>query len=441
MILHTGGERTVHLYRLLALVVVTLPLMDLEVFRLAGRSIVVSYITVGMLGAAVLGTPGVAPRFLRSDWALPFLLAWLLLAAVSSALAFFRTQQLPILYANTAQWAGLSLMVAHYVVIGSALRDQPPDALERLVSLFVATATAGGVLSLYQVGSVVFGLPYVDLLRTSNLYHHINTLNWHGGGSWISLPRAFGAAPEPTFWAGYLAVGLALAVGRLARPLRLTPLAQILVITAGLVSTFARAALPSVVAVMACWVVVAWRPRTMRWIGPAIVTTAFAGTVWPALVGDRWLTVLMDHSAIERLSSTITGMRIVADHPIAGIGPGSVPFVVERYIFVIEGRQSVGFQYLYSFLASVLASTGILGGVLFAGFLVETGRRLYWVSQTRSVQQLTLAKSAFLAFVCIVVYWIGSAAYNMSFLWFCHALSAGLPGRGAPPDAPCAESV
>ena len=51
------------------------------------------------------------------------------------------------------------------------------------------------------------------------------------------------------------------------------------------------------------------------------------------------MTVLNDNSAIERLSAQVTGLRIVADYPFIGTGPGSVPFLVDKYLFIVEGRQ------------------------------------------------------------------------------------------------------
>jgi len=83
---------------------------------------------------------------------------------------------------------------------------------------------------------------------------------------------------------------------------------------------------------------------------------------------------------------------------------------------------------------TVLVSSGVIGGVLFAGYLIEVGRREVRTLKTAASPHMrTLALSAILTYVCVVVYWLGSPAYNMSFLWFSLAFGSALgthSGRG-----------
>ena len=403
-------------------VIATLPLMDLEVFRIAGRSIVLPYVAVGGLGLIVLRHAGLLRDFLYRDRAVPFLLGWFLCAGLTSVLAVLRWPIPGLPGATAAQLASLGLMVAHYVIFGAALRGLTTDGLSTAVRMFVVTAVAASLLTYYQVASVVFDLPYVDLLRTSNLYHHIDTLNWHGGGSWIAAPRAYGAAPEPTFWAGFLTVSLAFALGQVSGAVR-SWVAPVL-IAAAIVCTFARSVVPALGVLLACAALTLVDRRVVYVLGPGVVFLAFGATIWPALVSDASLTMLSDHSAIERLSSTVTGLRIVADYPFWGIGVGSVPFMVDRYLYVIEGRAGIGFLHLYSFLAHVLATTGLVGALLFGAFMVETARGLAPVVAGARPPLRRDAMSVFFAFVCLTIYWVGTAAFNLSFLWFSLAMAS-----------------
>lgn len=410
---------------ILAVLVGSLPLMDLEVFQLAGKSIVVPYVLVAVLGIAVVFHRGLIRAYLSEDVAFPLLAAWLAVMFCSGAVAFLRTQDSGILASNVFQFANLAYMGVHYLVIAAAVRACSEREVISIRDVFVLTACAGAVYSIYQVGAVIFGWPYDEWLRTSNLYYKANTLNWHGGGSWIALPRAYGAGPEPTFWAGYLAIGLAFALGRWSAEIRLRHVAEVGLITVGLLLTFSRAALPPVLAVLVVWLIS--RVSIPRWLLPATVVAVFTATIIPAFLDDRWLGLLPDHSSIERISAQVTGLHMLADFPLIGIGPGSIAALVDRYLFVVEGHGNVGFSRLYSFTLTVLVTSGVIGGVLFAGYLIEVGRREVRVLKgAASPNMRMLALSAILTYVCVIVYWLGSPAYNMSFLWFSLAFGSAL---------------
>ena len=415
------------LYRLLVSLLVALPLMDWQIVQVGGKSIVAPYILAGLLAVAVLCYPKALRDQLRCDAAFPWLLAWLLVASAASVALFIYSGRPEVLAGNTLQLVNLAIMAGHYFFIAAALRVQPITQLTRLVALFVAVAGVGAVLSVYQLGSVVLSLPYWEFWRTSNLYYKAYTLNWHGGGSWITFPRAYGTAPEPTFWAGYLVCALGVALGRVGpgAPRRL--FAPVVVILVALVTTFSRAAVPSAAAVLLVWAWVRWKRSVPVAVMIAILAVAIGTTVWPAFAPTRMMTVVNDHSAIERFSAQITGLRIVADYPFIGAGPGSVPFLVDKYLFVIEGRQLVAFSRLYSFFLVVMVASGILGTLIFMMFLAELARSAHARLRSDNPQIASLSLSALLCWVAIVVSWIGSPAYNMSYIWFCLALAAALP--------------
>jgi hypothetical protein len=225
-----------------------------------------------------------------------------------------------------------------------------------------------------------------------------------------------------------MGVALGFAFARVAHRRSIRNLIEMFLILAGLLFTFSRAAIPPVAAMTGVWLL---RTRRLpQWLVPAAVTALFLATVWPAFVDESWLTILEDRSASERLSAQVTGVRMISHYPLAGVGPGSVPRLIEEYAYSIEGRQQVAFENLYSFLLAVIVTTGMAGTILFGSYLAELGRRLWLTREAfRAPEMRGLSVSALLAFACVTVYWMGSPAYNMSFLWFALAFGAALTTR------------
>jgi O-antigen ligase len=415
-------------YRLLVILVFALPFMDLELVRILGRSIVLPVVAAGALGVAILGRPRALLEALGRDRPLPLLVCWMLVMGFATVTGYLTTQRQDVLASNLAQIASFTLMALTYGSCSVALRLQPVERRYRIVQWCVWVGAAGGVLSLYQVASVVYGLPYVEWWRTSTMYYKAYTLNWHGGGSWIAFPRAYGTAPEPTFWGGYLIVALSMALGLLTQFRRLSYAFAALLITAGVCLTFSRAVLFPLGAMMVLWLWFVARRRIPLFVSALVLAGAVGATIWPAFVSERRLMLWEDLSAIERLSAQVTGLRMAADHPFVGTGPGGFEDLIDRYVFVIEGRQNVGFSRFYSFFLIILVSTGLLGMVLFTAFLFEVLRVLHEHLEDSDRRIAAIAASTLFATGAIIVYWIGSPAYNMSFMWFtlalCNALSS-----------------
>jgi O-antigen ligase len=207
-----------------------------------------------------------------------------------------------------------------------------------------------------------------------------------------------------------------------------------------LLLTFSRAAAPPVIAIVAVWIVARW--YMPHWLVPATLAAVLLLTVLPAVVDDRWLGILPDHSSIERLSAQVTGLHMFIDYPLLGVGPGSVASLVDQYLYVIEGHRNVDFSRLYSFMLSVIVTTGMVGTVVFGAYLLEVGRRVFHAfAALTSVTMHALALSCMLTYFCVVIYWIGSPAYNMSYLWFALAFGSALAPRSDAAGHEWSESV
>jgi hypothetical protein len=74
---------------------------------------------------------------------------------------------------------------------------------------------------------------------------------------------------------------------------------------------------------------------------------------------------------------------------------------------------------------------------LFALFLLEVGRRLHAAVSNASDSQVRMtALASLVGYAFVVTYWIGSPAYNMSFLWFTLAFGSVLCPDGSHPKLP-----
>ena len=417
---------------LLLIVVVSLPLMDLEVLQVGGRSLVLPWVAVLLLPAALLPLGPQVMRRLRRDPGLPLLLAWTCACCLCSIWGYFRHQREDILAKNVTQLVNLALMVAQYALFAAALGLLATASLARLLRRFVDVALVGALYSLYQLVAVFQEWPGRDVLRNSTLYYRAFTLRDEGYASWIDFPRPYGTAPEPSFWAGYIALAAALLLGgmmaggrRRGDPLRL------LLLGAAAVATLSRG-----VAVTAALVALAaaglrWAPRfSARRLAWLLVPVLLA-TLLPPLVGDGAQDVL-DRSAFERLSTSRRGLSIFVDHALLGVGFGTVEFLAPAYAFFFPGYADLSLLVVHNTYLLVLASTGLLGGLLFFGFLRDLLRALgAALGRVRDADERRLLTQAALAMAAVLGFWLNTPAYNVSFAWFGLALAAATATRAA----------
>ncbi len=416
------------MYACLLLAVLSFPFMVFEVFPVGDKSIVLPYVAAFLLAVPVLACLPEAHRRAEEDPALPLLLGWFLVACLSSIWNYLRDPWDDILRKNVTQVVNLLMMLVHYVFFVIALRVLPLERVTRVVRWLVNEATLGAAYSLYQVAAVFYDWPFWDVMRTANLYQHAPPTGW------IGLPRAFGTAPEPSFWGAYLALALAFVLGR---PVRARDLLRLGLLMAAVVATFSRGAwLTAALLVFLAWMIRVAPKRAMRLL-PAVLPLSLALTAGPALVTETTTLPWIDLSAVERISSQKTGLRVFAEHPLLGVGFGSVEFFTERYAFTFPGNRVTETQlpYVHNCFILVLASTGLIGMALFVGFLW----RLMWPLSSMTImdpRSEELRLGALLGCVASFGFWLNTPAYNVSFIWFPFALAAALSRRGGPSSGP-----
>ncbi len=142
---------------------------------------------------------------------------------------------------------------------------------------------------------------------------------------------------------------------------------------AAVIATFSRNAWLGVTAGFIALSFLARRIRLVAALGAAALLLFFA----PAYMADR-LTSLWDprhDSARERLFMWRSGLEMVKDHPLLGVGPGGVKRLYPRYVLPEAGKRSTG--HLHSNLVQIAAERGVLGllswGWIWVAFFVRAG--------------------------------------------------------------------
>jgi hypothetical protein len=432
------------MYPLLLFAVASFPFVDLEVIRVADRSIVLPYITTFLLAAPLVARPfRLTPVF--RDPTIALLTAWLGIVIVSTALGIsryvdepsLRYDRGPFVSHNVTQVVNLGLMVVQYALFVCALRAISFPQLQRVVGLFIAVGVVASAYSLYQIGTVFYGWPFGDVFRTSTLYRRAFTLDIEGYDGWIRFPRAYGVAPEPSMWGAYLVIVLGFVMGRLTRRVTSCDLLTAAFVGGGILVTFSRSAWLSAAIVLALWalLMIARRiPRVALW---AMLPAIIVWTVLPAIMfSEQSAPVLHDLSTLDRISAQMTGFNMFVDHPVLGVGFGSFPFVMNRYLVQISGYDRVRFITVFSFFLLVLLSTGVVGATVFVTYLASVLRRLDTAFRLRAFgSTVGVRAGSALAAVAALAFWLNTPAYNVTYVWFCFAVAAVLPAHLAAADA------
>lgn len=116
-------------------------------------------------------------------------------------------------------------------------------------------------------------------------------------------------------------------------------------------------------------VALAWKYRARRWVLlPGLLSLAlalvwFSSTDYRTRFESAWaeLAGRGAGSVTERLDLWSAGLRIVADAPVVGVGPGNYPFELQRYATSLQGMAA------HNNYVHIAAETGVPGFVLYAG--------------------------------------------------------------------------
>lgn len=263
----------------------------------------------------------------------------------------------------------LALVVAFVV-------DRPARLRRACWTLLIVSAVLAA-LSSWQVLTGSWEQDFLGLARVKDA---------HIAGH-VFRPRTTGPLSDPNFYAQMLLplvpVGVALALGRGSRWLRLSAAALAGLTAVGVATTYSRG---GVLALAAALGLLGWLER--RRVGPrqAMLALALGIALLPALPDSFWnrlgtLEVLLpvEQEGLQSYDSSVNKRKLVMgaaalmalDNPVAGVGAGN--YTTRFYVYAdqigAEGRvyNLVGEQaYAHSLYLEQLAETGLVGFLLFA---------------------------------------------------------------------------
>ncbi len=287
------------------------------------------------------------------------------------------------------------LALSAVTLLGAALSDSPRQALHRsdsllLISVFFAAVNL--VEGRSRIERLLLAL--TAAMTLSSIYGIVQTAVCTGAGpvpawtAWLLRvkPGACGATfpfRAKGFYSIYMTLGgvglMALimtaalsfsTVGRRRLLLNLSGVGQL----AAVVATFSRNAWLGVTVGFVALSVTARRVRLVAVLGVAVLLLFFA----PAYMTDR-LTSLADprydDSARERLYMWKSGLQMVKDHPVLGVGVGGVKRLYRNYVDPRAGKRSTG--HLHSSPVQIAAERGLLGllawGWIWGAFFLRAG--------------------------------------------------------------------
>ena len=306
-----------------------------------------------------------------------FYLAWVLLLFLWSVgpLRLFR------IHLPRPVWLGALLLLAFAPSLGNARLSI--ETLKAFLQLLVSVLTAAAVYDIIRRRNdpVFVRRLLVFFVGTATVVSIDGLLTTASAGALISVAvgRAyFSFFQDVNYYAGYLLMALSVAVGLLflVRGIfrKLLVLGSIGVLTVATIATVSRSAMAVYVLLMGAYVTYFVFQRGMtKWIGALLIsgvvgiiglvvfTNAASRVVDLFTVSRRIETVLSGKDASLEQRSKILGvsLRMIADHPLVGVGFGSFEATFDRYkgtALMTGYKRSAHNTYIRTF-----AETGVIG--------------------------------------------------------------------------------
>ena len=359
---------------------IPLEILDLKVGGEAGLSPAEGLLILTALAAAF------RMLVLEQGRSVPGEFLWFGAFLVAMSLGVFFAEEQFVVAKATIMWSAF-LTVALYV------STQKREQLDRVVG---SVALSGGIVGL------------VALLTTKEQ-------ELTAGGTLASnRAEATFAHPNVLSFSLILAIPLALTLGVRGRgAVRVLMLASAALATGGLMLSLSRGGI--VGGVVSFLVLLAW-PRFRRY--------AFGLLVVFAIYATFNLGNLQDTSALGNVSQrvgTLTTQKgvgsnprikiwtatpgIVIDHPLLGVGQGNYP--EESTTYGIRDVGGLAFDHAHNLPLTIVAETGLIGLVLFGGFLVSVARSGMAALRNRLSPSYPLALAIVAALTGLVVTSVG----------------------------------
>ncbi len=200
-----------------------------------------------------------------------------------------------------------------------------------------------------------------------------------------SIVRITGASSiSPNLFATFLLFPLTISlfaiVGRRGRPRFWGFVGAGLMIT-GLVLTFSRSAFLVMATLLGLFTAMAWKKIHPAWLAAAVFMVIAALPAVPSRYWQRMATLFtfdtsgqQDISLWRRTNYLRVGARILEDHPIFGAGPGNFRILHARAEYQPEVSLIGVERVAHNMYLTVVTEGGVVGAVLFLGFLFTAVR-------------------------------------------------------------------
>lgn len=295
------------------------------------------------------------------------------------------------------------------------------------ISALVVSAGLVGAYGIYQLVGTSCGF-YRPLIPKTGSYGMAPGVE--------GATRAIGTMHEPSFLAGFLCFSIVMTtmllvskLGRVVRPIFWVSLGLQGVC---LVMTTSTGGFIGAVAALVTGLIILsgkqrlkfaaiWVIAILILLAPILYLASYTNLQTQLLVA---VVEKASHvSAKERIEFIKAGLRMFADHPLVGVGPGMYNAYVAQYTTAFSKSRVLIANNIY---VELLAETGLLGTALFSlayGSLFVRAIRRY----TASRRQDMISAGLVIAMLSLAVHFLAYPTFKMEFIWLLFGLIFGHP--------------
>jgi O-antigen ligase len=375
-------------------------------------------------------------------------LVFLLVYFGIGCLGILRIQMSPFTYSHSALYTvveqlGRLFFSACIMVFVSAV----VSGFDVLLRAMKVTVVSAGLVALYGIYQVVgtFHNFYRPLIPHTGSYGLAEGME---GAS-----RAIGTMQEPSYLAGYLCFSIIVTLMLLSgfeirgRGLRTVMWISLSFQALGMVLTTSTGGYVGLAVGLVIILFVLKGPARRRLAlmlaAAAIVVTVVILSLITSMNLQHKLIVatvgkIGHESAFERANFVSAALKMFADYPLFGVGPGLYCEHVWNYTSAFSRYRVLIANNVY---AELLAETGLAGFACFAWMLGSMFRRSL-KNQRFSPKGSFIAAGIGIALVSLIVQFLAYPTFKMEFIWYMFGLIAAHPavgGRGRPPSQASAE--
>lgn len=289
-----------------------------------------------------------------------------------------------------------------------------------VINLVQSPGRLRGLLTIIVVGTLAVALLTISRALSGTI-----------AGGRVQIEGISGYGPNSQAAYFLLSAGLLMAMfsreTRLGR--KLVSLAALLVVVMAILATGSRGAMVSLVAVLACGLML--DRKSWQLLFPAVLAGGAAVSLLPATVLGRvkMLVNLSDRGA-GRLDIWRVGLRVVGGHPLLGVGWGNFGKAFEEYLrrtYGIVTTFIVREKGPHNIFLGSLGELGIVGFTLFSALLALSSKRAFAAVQSSRRQRdgstTTLVTGVLLGLVGVLVAGFFLDLRYRKFFWLILALS------------------